>query len=328
MNFSLKAQILGNLCLLEGKDQAMDLLPYMGEAKQKEMKVFLEHVGSKEENLQEEFLKQRLKALRASETFMGLSEIHPAWLIDLLKKESPRVVGVILRHLPSRQSRYLLEHLPKRLVMELPKLIESFYVANEILDVVRMKIESHFIPMPLSHQIETFSFEHLYYLKIEELELLFEELGLSELSLALVGASKKILKIILNRFDFQSAKEISSRVKSYQTEDKESIRDARYSVFSLGGFDLGPKRFIKEMGILALAKAFSVEEQNISHRLKQKLSPENAYLLKRYLEEGCGGVTSDRTMKRKLWVVDHVRKLYETGKVTSLFADWLKEQAA
>ncbi|MDZ4224677.1 MAG: hypothetical protein U1D33_02090, partial [bacterium] len=109
-------QVAGILALKEGPEEARELLAHASPEAQKTLAAVLEHFDS-------ETAEQQLKALCAQESFSGIAEIHPAWLVEALKKESPRVIGVILRHLPSKHVRYLLEHLPKRTVMQLPKLI-------------------------------------------------------------------------------------------------------------------------------------------------------------------------------------------------------------
>ena len=311
------------MALREGAKEAHELLAHASPKAAKTLAAVLEHFDS-------ETAEQQLKALCAQESFSGIAEIHPAWLVEALKKESPRVIGVILRHLPSKHVRYLLEHLPKRTVMQLPKLIEAFYVPQEILDLVRGRFERHFVSMPISHQLEQFSFEHLYYLKTKELEALFHDLGLSELALSLVDASRKIWKIILNRFNIGDAKEILSRIREYAVEEKWLLKDARYSILELKGKEMGADSFLAELGVIAMAKAFAKEDMGIYETLHQKLSPENAYLLKRYLDEQTARPSSPREIRRKEWVLKQVRFLSQKGRIDALWMESLKnnEEAA
>lgn len=314
-------QTAGLLALREGKEEALQLLAYASPAFAEPFAFVMNHFDS-------ETAEQHLRALSAQESFSGIAEIHPAWLVEALKKESPRVIGVILRHLPSKHVRYLLEHLPKRTVMQLPKLIEAFYVPQEILDLVRSRFERHFVSMPISHQLERFSFEHLFCLKTEELESLFHDLGLSELALSLVDAPRKIWKIILNRFDIGDAKEILNRIREYETEEKWILKDARYSILELKGKEMGAASFLMELGIIALARSFSREDLSLYETLRQKLSPDHAYLLKRYLDEQVARTCGPRETRRKERVLKQVRFLSQKGKIDVIWAKSLEQLEA
>lgn len=309
------------LALLEGQETALSLADHLSEGTAPVLKAIVGHYSSDAApNSEEKGLRWHLKTLAGQELFSGLDQIHPAWLLETLKKESPRVIGVILRHLPSRHVRYLLEHLPRHLVTRLPKLVEAFFVPSDILTAVRRRFESHFVPMPVSHQIESFAFEHLYYLKAEELEILFHELGLSELSLSFAGSPRRVLNVMLNRFNIREAKEILNRLKEFLTEPAWFFQDARYSVLELVGVGVGAQAFLAELGILALAKAFDRPQIALFETLKQKLAPERAYLLKRYLEEQWGAANPQTTGKRQDWVLEHLRRMSGKGMVDGVWA--------
>lgn len=302
-------QIVAGLSLLEGKEAAQALGSYLSVDQAQAWQQALDHLASVDTS-------QHLQALRAQEDFSGIAEIHPAWLLEILKKESPRVIGVVLRHLPSKHVRYLLEHLPKRITLELPKLVEAFYVPTEVLEVIRRRVERHFVPMRISRQGEDLAFSELYYLKIEELECLFYDLGLSELSLSLVGSASSMLKIVLNRFMIREAKEVLKRVKTSQAEPHWFLQDARYSVLAMGRKELGCRRFLDELGLTCLAKAFQDSKAENFSALLQKMAPEQAYLLKRYGDESQEEKQSVKKDKRQHWVLDHVRRLREEGLIT------------
>lgn len=309
-------QTIAALALGEGVEEAGELSNFAGVALQSLLHGVLQSP-----------MRISLKALRAQESFLGVAEIHPAWLVESLKRESPRVIGVILRHLPSSHVRYLLEHLPRRTVLKLPKLVEAFYVTSEILQVVRKRFERSFIPMRISHQIEHFEFTHLYYLKIEELERLMDQLGLSELGLALVHASKKVLRGVVHRFGIGEGREILARVKKFQGEPVWFTQDARYSVLAQKGKGQGTKSFLRELGFLSLAKSFGSGDAGLFEALKQKLAPPEAYLLKRYLEEQPTAFTPlalKQVSVRQAWVLNHLRQLCKNGKIDPLWMESLK----
>ncbi|MDO8526543.1 MAG: hypothetical protein Q7T03_02525 [Deltaproteobacteria bacterium] len=314
-------QVLACLALSEGFDSATALLDYLPPARAESLEALLNRTDP-------QTLQEQLKAFSARESFSGIAEIHPAWLLEALKKESPRVIGVILRHLPSKHVRYLLEHLPRHVVVKLPKLIEAFYVPTEILNLVRRRFERHFVPVRISHQPELIDFNHLYYLKMEEIDLLFHDLGMSELALSLVGSTRQVMKVILNRFGIKEAKEILSRIKRYQLQEKGFVKEAKYSVLETGGEVLGAERFLKELGLLSLVKAFDRSDISLFNILRQRLSPDCAYLFKRYLDRQVSRADTQTVAKRKIWILEHVRVLSEQGKIDSVWSKVSSQEAA
>lgn len=314
------------LGLSEGKQEAAALLEVLGEASRERLRAAIDRQA--QDGNSAEACGRRLKSLVAQERFSSLAEIHPAWLLEILGAESPRVIGVILRHLPSRHVRYLLENLPKRIVLGLPKMMEAFYVPNEILEIIRRRFEKHFVPMRISHQLEAFTFRHLYGLKVEELEALFHSLGLSELALAFIRMPRRAAEIALNRFEIPDAKAILARVNAFQEEDPRLLEDARYSILELEGEKLGARRFLGELGFIALAKAFEPGTEGLFERLEQKMAPQEAHVLKRLIQSQKSKREGSLARKRQDWALRHLRELNELGKIDPVWQDSIRRIAA
>ena len=138
-------------------------------------------------------LEQLVRQIAASEKFSSLSEVHPAWILEKLRDESPRVIGIILRYLPSQHVRYIVSNMHPMLRARVPNMVESFAVQAPVLDVIRRRFESHFLPMRVSRTIDCFEFENIYYLKGPDLAELIREVGLAELAIALTGMSGQAL---------------------------------------------------------------------------------------------------------------------------------------
>ena len=310
------------VCLLlrENHEEATRLASYLGS---KESETFRDLI----ESLQSLDVVARLKALAAREEFSGIASVHPAWLVEALKKESPRVIGVILRHLPSKHVRYLLDHLPKRLVLKLPKLVEAFFVPNDILNVIRRRFERHFVAMPSSSRVECFEFKHLIFLSIEELETLLRDLGLTEVALSLVGASLKIVKTVVNRFDTDDAKTILERQRRFQGEESWLLKEARYSILESGESRLGADGFLTALGLQVLAKSFGPKEM-FFETLKQKLSPDRAAILKRGIDERRDGFHALQAKRRQECILKHVKDLCDRAKINQMWLEALNREAA
>lgn len=229
--------------------------------------------------------REELDGLRVAEDIILLSEIHPAWLKQVLEKESPLIVGLLLRYLPSRHVRYLMDHLPASVRQHLPQLLDTFAVAPEILRLVRRRFESHFVPVRPSKPIERFQSADVCHLRAEELETLLHDLGIHELALALRDMDRQGIYIIFNRLEFRDAKALKERIEALRREEPALERDAKYTIFEIGAIaDGGAEAALKEIGVHALAKAMHAVDAKSIAILRQKLPPHFGYLLTRTTE--------------------------------------------
>lgn len=237
----------------------------------------------------------------AGEELSVLSDIHPAWIVKALEAETPKIIGIILRWLPSRHVRYILENLPKRIKICLPKLVESFAVPTDILRLIKKGFESKFkIPArPLN--IDTSKFENIVYLNPAELEGLFRDLGVHELAMAFQTVEPDGLKILLNRMAVETARALQQRIKDVADISALLQRDAGYTILEVALDQEDVNRLLLEIGLAAFSKA--MKNQEMFSVLRQKMEPQVSDLFKRYIDQyaGVGKLISERqkiTMER------------------------------
>lgn len=229
-------------------------------------------------------MEQLIRQMVTSERFSSLAEVHPAWILERLGDEPPRVIGIILRSLPSKHVRYLLKNMPPMLRIRLPDMVESFAVAGPVLETIRARFERHFLPMRVSRSIEAMGFEHLYYLKGDELEELIRDVGLAELAIALAGLSGRTLHAVFNRLDLKDAKRLQRRMREMGEVSPELFRQARSSILEVEEKHVGPERMLMRSGLAALAAAIDPAQNDFIHLVMQRLSPPDGYLLKRLID--------------------------------------------
>lgn len=256
-----------------------------------------------------EKIKEHISQMFASEQWSGLAEIHPAWLLEELVKESPRVIGIILRYLPSRHVRYIIEHLPPTVRYAIPNVVEAFSVAEAVLDIIRRVFESKFIQLRLSKAVGQFGFDHLYYLRGEELEVFFRDLGVQELAMALDGISGESLNYLLNRLTLKDAKKLQKRIKELSDVSRALKRQARFTVLEVEGTHLGPEHLLLEIGLAAFARAVSTSNKDLSRLIGIKLDPHISYVLKRYVSEKADKSTKDVMKERQSIILSCVVSL-------------------
>jgi len=279
-----RRQTVALLAVLNEGEGAADLLHFMndGDKKACETKISTLIDSNNSDGLEDVRLK--LNALIAAKQFSGIAEIHPAWILEELKYESPRIIGIIMRYLPSKQVRYILKNLPPEIRDRIPNLVEAFAVPEAILDVIKKRFESRFLPIHISKTQDNFSFEHLYYLKSDELEVLLSELGLCEMALALDGLSDKFLQVVLNRLSLKDAKRLHKYIKKMGGYSREIKQQARFAVLETGD-DVCSENLLVEIGLGSLARAMNPKDEELYLLMRQKMSPKIAYVLKRFIDE-------------------------------------------
>ncbi len=274
----LRLKMVAALAVRAHRQQASALLEYLPDHERGQVEGFIAQFSEAPDP--DYAVEQLIRQLAAAEHFVSLAEIHPAWFLEHLRAETPRVIGLILRSLPGKHLRYVLEKLPPMLRAQIPNLVESFAVSQPVLAVIRSRFERRFLPMRISRSIEHPQFEHLYFLRIEDLSTVIRELGLLELAIALSGMSGKALHIIYNRLDLKDAKRLQRRIKTLSGISPELHRQARYNLLEIEGQHEGAERMLISVGLAALACAADEHDQFI-RLLMQKLEPAQAYFLRR-----------------------------------------------
>jgi flagellar motor switch protein FliG len=305
------------MALLGRGNDAAKLLDFMSDD---DMKTISRLIGGySKEPERERKMRQILKHLSSSDCFSSLADVHPAWILERLKLEPPRVVGIILRFLPSRHVRYLLKNLPPMLCEQIPNIVESFSVEPAVLETIRRRFESHFAPMRISRTIEELGLENLYYLKEFEIEELFKELGISEMAIALSGMGANVLKIIYNRLDVKDAKKLKAALDGMRNISPESYCEARRNFLSIDSEGLGSEKLLRSVGTAVFAGAIAREDSELLKLFSQKISPSTAYLLKRLVDENRMRANAAGVEKRKQTVLCALKKLAREGRIDEAF---------
>ncbi len=322
-----RQRILATLAVLEDSENAAQLLEFLNsedkEACQAEIASYLE-IDPQEREAQ---LQEQASSLIASEQWSGLGEVHPAWILEELKNESPRIIGIILRYLPSRHVRYILEHLPPTIRHSIPNIVEAFYVPQPVLEVIKKRFENKFTTLRLSRSIKKLGFEHLYYLRGEELEIFFKDLGLQELALAFHDLPEKSLNFLLNRLPIKEAKALKNRIKAINNVSEPLKRQAKFTVLEVEEKKVGTDQFLLEIGLAAYARAVMPDQQDQMRQLEVKLAPQTSYLLKRNLVERTSKNTLDISKERQSLIISRVANLAQENQIDQSWSNFFRADA-
>ena len=140
-----------------------------------------EKVGALEEIPRDKRVPLMLRQLRQLMSFRdrkGLEGVEPSWLIAGFRGESPRVVAIVLMHMPSSVSRQLISRLPKAVQKAMPSRSELTGIPLDVVKLVRARFDAKFAAMPMERRsLDAFHFRDLVVLTARELVSLIRKLG-------------------------------------------------------------------------------------------------------------------------------------------------------
>ncbi|PIR17493.1 MAG: hypothetical protein COV46_03950 [Deltaproteobacteria bacterium CG11_big_fil_rev_8_21_14_0_20_49_13] len=244
----------------------------------------------------------------------NLADIHPAWIVKALENESPKIIGIILRWLPSRHVRYILEHLPKRVKMSLPKLVESFAVPTQILKLIREGFEKKFAIQSSSDRFEIRAFDDLARLRSEDLDVLFKDIGIQELAMAFQNLDESGVKVLLNRMPIRSARSLQQRIRDVEGKDTALLKDARFTILEVAFDQEDIDKLLLETGLAAFSKA--MKGPDLFTLLQMKLDPTISYIFKRFVEAHVG--VNKLAEKRQALIMERFSILSKAGLISEI----------
>lgn len=280
----VRQEMLAALCLMENGDQGRSLLQFLPPEEEEALARFGNRFMRSEGQIDGRQIARRIRELARLETWSGLEEIHPDWILEALADESPLVLGIVLRFLSGEKARRLLARLPATIRVRLPGLRESFEVAGEIVDLVRALLERR-LGLRLPPRGASFSFAHVAWMKGEDLRVLFRELGLGEIRRAFSGAERSRFRAFLSRFSPSQAREIRERIDGAGAVSKAAREQAQMHLVAISLPTLPPEELFREIGFSVFARAIEKGEEELVRLVCRRLCPEEGYRLLRLFKE-------------------------------------------
>ena len=266
----------------------------------------------------------------------GIERMDPSWIVHGIKGESPRMVGVILLHLPIHVVRSILRRLPQHVRRALPPKSEIRNIPGDLATTLRQLFEARFAPMPTLGQGD-FTFLDIIHLERQELYRLIRDLGLIELAQAFVSVGKMALLELCRRMPRSDAEELVQTVKLASRVDVPDPKSAqRFLSRVVSNFE-STEEFLQKAGLWRLAKASVGESKRFRRAFGQRLPRRAGNLLFEFMERGDDMAEVDAAARQRLQdsVLIRVVLLSRTpaiaatwGKVTMRFHDANGAQAA
>lgn len=317
---SEREQMLACVAFLAEGQAATELFDFAGEEVAAKLKTFAKRWFQKG-RLNTEAVTQHVKFLKnRQEDLSFLHQIHPGWLVEHLKDESPRVIGLICRFLPSEKVRYLIQNLPKGMSDQLPRISDAYAVPTDLVTELRKMLEIRFRPAVLPRQGEPFSFYHLAWLKEEELVQVLKECGIMELAAAFEEVSRERLKALLHRFPYEQAKILYKRIRSPQRQWRSKEQAQRHVVACELEAIVSDDLFF-EIGLSLLSHALTVADLEWSEAVTYHLPPKIGYRFKRSIQQLASVAQPEAARELKDLILDRMIQLAEAGVIRKYWKD-------
>ena len=262
-------------------------------------------------------LSERIQNLSRYGRRLAFEEIHPGWILEKLRGESPRIFRLLPHFLSPSKVDSILSHLNREERDRLPA--ASRPVAAEVIALVQRLFEKQLGAAPTLKSDEIFSFRHLSCLKGDDLRALVRDLGMEEVVRALSGVEAQVLRAFLSRFPHREAQEIRRRVKEAEVSPEARL-GAQRRILGLSFDQVAPERLFLEIGFSYLAHAVDTKEFGWAESLYRKFSVGEGYRLRRFLQERKGkGVQGEAGFKD--FILARLAALARAGKIQRYWKD-------
>ncbi len=256
-----------------------------------------------------------LKSWSEQSPALPIHEIHPGWLLEVVKEESPRVIGLICRYLPGHHVRFVIENLPREIRDKLPTLNESFGLPVELINEVKSFLGSRFFQGTPPNAGERFSVRHIPWMSARDIRCVVRELGYSELRKAFVGMDVQAIQAFLTRFPLEEAKELRAHIEKGPAISDAEHKRAQAHIVGMN-LDVSCAADLPyEIGLSALAEAVAADETGWIEGVVVRLDPAEGYSLRRYVKEAQASGRSDSCERRQTELLGLIRELADNGKI-------------
>lgn len=270
--------------LLADRSRAQELIPFLAPPDQIPIRGALEEIKTKTKETKKQMILDELKYLATESSRTSLSEVHPDWIFEAMKGESPRMISTILRYLPGDQVEGILTRLPESILKGMPPLLETFSLAPELLQILKERFEENFFAHQASVTLGLSSFEMIPFLPVATLTQLLRQVGFKELAMAFATLNEQTINIIFRRLPERDATYLRRQMVMRESVSEEREKQAQGHLLSLDLEGGSAESLILESGFFIYSKAILPIHLEGLRAIQQKFSMPLGQLFKRYVD--------------------------------------------
>jgi flagellar motor switch protein FliG len=268
-------------------------------------------------------LVREIRRMMSVRTQHRLEGVDPSWLLAGFRGEKPRVIGMVLMHMPSSITHQIVDRLPPAVRQALPPRSELRGVPMEVVRLVREQFDAKFALMEVPRDLKSFGFKEIVALEARELIQLTRSLGVEELACAFVSVGKRALAELLRRMPRENAEELIVAVKKVTKRDAMELKAAqKFLARVLVNFQNTDELFQKA-GLYQLANAMMHEDRDFVRQVSQRFPRAHGRLLEEYLAKAkeFGAWEPERVHRLQDRILDQIKDLSGRGKISTRYIE-------
>jgi len=197
-----------------------------------------------------------LSSLDLEERIKILDDIHPSHFIEFIEEGIPFFSGLLLKSLNKNKGREILSFLDNERKMEIVYTTrgkrESPFVkkAFQIFLIKKLNIGGKLILKNLEKR------EIVFLMTWKEIEILMEELGLEEITIACKNLAEEALSTLLRKFNKEEKKKITKKLEVIETPPEGVILNARKEILEIVEKYYKKGEIVRIIGLYKLAQIF------------------------------------------------------------------------
>lgn len=316
MSDQIRQEMMVALCLMAEGNEGKKLLSFASPANNRH----LEEIANRleREGLNPQTLKTRIENLFQIASRRALEEMHPAWIVEHLSQESPRLLALLSHWLSPTKMGVVRELVRRRWGITVPHPDREISVG--LLELIKGLVEKKLGVEKKRPVRKNFSFDQLETLKGEDLVALLEELGIEEIRKAFSEVEPNLFKAFLSRFPMLQATELRERLVVGTTVSEEEKKIAQKRLLSLPLGPVSPQKLFFEVGSSLFAKALRDQDWSWAVRCCHKLPVKEGYRLQRLIQgHRTKGEKRDDLLRDE--ILETLKVLASRGKVRRYWKD-------
>lgn len=268
-------------------------------------------------------LVREIRRLMSIRTTHRLEGVDPSWLVAGFRGEKPRVIAMVLMHMPSSITRQVVERLPAAVRQALPPRSELRDVPMDIVRLVRARFDARFAMMDIPRELKKFRFREVIALEARELIILARAMGVEELARAFVSVGKRALAELLRRMPRENAEELIVAVKKVSRADAMELKAAQHFLGKVLVNFQNTDELFQKAGLYQLASAMTVEDRDFVRQLCQRFPRAHGRLLEDYLAKvkELGAIDHNIALRLQDNVLENIKGLSSRGKINTRYLE-------
>ncbi len=305
--------------LLLERDETVGLLAYLPTERAEELRAEVARLLEMPAKKRITLALDRLKILMDPAYHETVDEIHPAWLARVLEQEPPRLAGLVLHALPPRHAQLVLKEMKagpaKRLAAEMRNALPSPRLAELFQTLLARRFR---LPCRMSG-IGADHFEIIVFLDCDELTIVLEEIGTSELAMACQRLPAADADVICNKLPEKMRDKVRVKLAQYQDTVEERVIQARESFLHLQDELYQKGQLIEFTGLHLLARALAGIEADRVAFLAYKLPPAASDVLLRLVQRLSARIDPAQLQAVRLEILQKITYLAEIDRIRSMW---------